>query len=225
MAGQVRFIEDQGRAHMLSSEFMEKLHEGADVLGVELSSSQLESFDLYRQELKKWGRVYNITSRLGDRDILVRHFLDSLFYLQGVPEGTGLSLADAGSGAGFPGIPIAIARPDLRVSLIEPTRKKALFLQNIKRKLNLSLVAVINERVENVEPAAGPFDILVTRALWDAESFMARTRHLTESGTRWILSKGRNYEDELKGLEGSLEIKRTTLPFENLNRWLIILIT
>lgn len=205
--------------------FTEDLKKGAQALGVDLSANQLEAFDIYRQELKKWGRIHNITSRLGDRDILVRHFLDSLFYLQGLPEATGLSLADVGSGGGFPGVPIAIARPDLDISLIEPTSKKALFLGNIIRKLDLPKVVVINERAEDMEKPPLPFDIIVTRALWDAGSLVSRTGHLAKPGARWILSKGRKYRDELKGLGLNYEIKRTSLPFENLNRWLIILIT
>lgn len=195
------------------------------MLKVDLTSAQLVAFDLYRQELKKWGRVYSITSSLEDSDILVRHFLDSLFYLHGLPDAKGLSLADVGSGGGFPGIPIAIARPDLNVTLIEPTGKKFIFLQNVIRKLQLSNVTLINKRVEDIATPQAPFDILVSRALWDAKSFMSRTRHLTKSGSTWILSKGRKYRDELKDLSGRYEIKRTTLPFQNLNRWLIILIT
>jgi 16S rRNA (guanine527-N7)-methyltransferase len=86
-------------------------------------------------ELKKWNRAYNLTGLKTDEDIIVKHFLDSLLYIKALPDRK-LKLADAGTGAGFPGIPIKIIRPEINITLIESSRKKSAFLRHLLRELN-----------------------------------------------------------------------------------------
>ena len=80
----------------------------------------------YLSELKKWNRAYNLTGLAKDEDIIIKHFLDSLLYLKAIPQGA-LQVADIGTGAGFPGIPITIIRPEIEMYLIEPSGKKVRF--------------------------------------------------------------------------------------------------
>lgn len=93
----------------------------------------LEKFIIYLNELKKWNKTYNLTSIEDDVAIIIKHFLDSLLYLCFIPEKQ-LSIADVGSGAGFPGVPIAIVRPDLKITLIEPSWKKVRFFEKHKKQ-------------------------------------------------------------------------------------------
>ncbi len=211
-----------------SLSFKDELKRGAKLLGLNISNNKLNSFDIYRTELQKWGKVYNLTSNLSDSDILTRHFLDSLIYLKGFPEQKNLTVADIGTGAGFPGIPLSIMQSDMTVTLLEPTGKKIIFLNNIVRRLNLKNVRVLQMRAENYKDEydySDVFDVIVSRALFDLTDLVRVTSTMMQPGGRWILSKGRRYLHELKKELGNIEIKRVSIPFENVDRWLIILIT
>ncbi len=208
-----------------SLHFKDELKRGAKQLDLNLAGNQLNSFDVYRTELQKWGKIYNLTSNLSDSGILTRHFLDSLLYLKGFPEQKNLAVADIGTGAGFPGIPLAIVQPDLTITLLEPTGKKVMFLNNIIRCLNLENVRVVQARVEDYQTERGCFDVIVSRALFDLIDLVKVTSMVIRPGGRWILSKGRRYRQELKKAPGNIEIKRLSVPIENVDRWLIILIT
>ncbi|MEW6215889.1 MAG: 16S rRNA (guanine(527)-N(7))-methyltransferase RsmG, partial [Nitrospirota bacterium] len=97
---------------------------------------QLSAFMTYLSELKRWNKAYNLTSLSKDEDIIIKHFLDSLLYLKAIPDGE-IKIADVGSGAGFPGIPLKIIRPEIEMYLIEPSRKKSAFLRHIIRQVGL----------------------------------------------------------------------------------------
>ena len=123
------------------------LSAGAAEIGVRLGTAELDCFAVYQRELLLWNRRINLISERSSREIVVRHFLDSLTPapLLERPEG---SLIDIGSGGGFPGIPLRIALPHLQLSLVEPSRKRSSFLSHIVRLLALGEVQVIRERVE-----------------------------------------------------------------------------
>ncbi len=116
------------------------LRRGTRTLGLDLSPPQLDQFLTYLDLLLKWNRRINLTALRSPDDIITRHFLDSLLLLPHLPE-TG-RLLDIGSGAGFPGLPLKIARPGLSVDLVEATTKKASFLKEAVRRLGLSGVNV-----------------------------------------------------------------------------------
>ncbi len=211
-----------------SLSFKDELKRGAKLLGLNISNNQLNSFDVYRTELQKWGKVYNLTSNLSDSDILTLHFLDSLLYLKGFPKHKNLAVADIGTGAGFPGIPLSIMQSDMTVTLFEPTGKKVIFLNNIVRRLNLKNVQVLQMRAEDYKDEhdySDVFDVIVSRALFDLTDLIRATSTMMQPGGRWILSKGRKYLHEFKKELGNIEIKRVSIPIENVDRWLIILIT
>jgi 16S rRNA (guanine527-N7)-methyltransferase len=117
------------------------LQEGAASLGIPLSPGTLEQFHLYLSELKLWNKRINLTALKTDRDIIVKHFLDSLAVLPFL--GEALSLADLGSGAGFPGLVLKLARPEMAVTLVESREKKASFLEYLVSHLKLTGVEVV----------------------------------------------------------------------------------
>lgn len=208
-----------------SNDFKERLSRGALELGVLLPGGRLPLFDLYRSELQKWGDVHNLTGNLSDHGILVLHFLDSLAFLQAIPEDENIRLADVGSGAGFPGIPLALARPEIEVTLIEPRRKRALFLRHMVRCLDLKNTRVLNCRVEEMPEARGSYDVAVSRAVWSVRTFYEKAAYLLARGGALVAGKGKRYEEEMAGLPIRPAIKSLRLPFDDVDRWLIILIS
>lgn len=195
------------------------LKTGLESLGIGCSDGQITSFLAYLAELKKWSRAYNLTALKSDDDIIVKHFLDSALYLTALPVDA-KSIADIGSGAGFPGVPIAILRPDLRVFLLEPSRKKALFLDHIRTRLMLDSVTIINSRIEDVSDLE--VDIAVTRALFSVDEFITKTAKFFTKGGLLLLNKGPKIWEELKGLDmKNITVTEAVLPFENVTRYLV----
>ena len=203
----------------------ELLKEGLSELGLIPAEEQINAFMIYLSELKKWNKAYNLTGIKKDEDIVIKHFLDSLLYLKAMPTGE-LRVADVGSGAGFPGIPIKIIRPEIHMYLIEPTGKKRLFLSNIIRQLDLKKIEVIEKRIEEVnvnQELALPVDIAVTRALFDIKEFIKRSSHIVKKGGIIILNKGPKVKEELNMLKDvKYEILTIKLPLSDINRHIVI---
>jgi 16S rRNA (guanine527-N7)-methyltransferase len=196
----------------------ELLEKGLHSLGIRPPENSAASFLTYLSELKKWNRAYNLTALKSDGDIVIKHFLDSALFLKAI-EGRGQSVADVGSGAGFPGLPLKILVPSLEVALIEPSRKKASFLRHMIRTLGLKGVAVMETRVEDVR---GEFDIALTRALFRAVEFVKRAGHIVRQGGFFVLGKGPRFEEETKGL-GRVTVITERLPFTEMERHLVII--
>ena len=131
---------------------MEKLAAGARKLGLELTSQQLEQFQVYYQELIDWNRRLNLTAITDYEEVQVKHFLDSLTVALALrqPPFKGMKLIDVGTGAGIPGIPLKLLLPDTNLVLLDATKKKANFLEHIMHKLGLKDVAVVVGRAEEI---------------------------------------------------------------------------
>jgi 16S rRNA (guanine527-N7)-methyltransferase len=125
------------------------LSKNSPQLGIKLNKQQLALFDVYKNELLQWNAKTNLISENSSREIITRHFLDSLSALQFIQK-PAARLIDVGCGAGFPGLPLKIALPSLQVYLLETNRKKVSFLKHIIRLLNLSQAFVFHDRVENI---------------------------------------------------------------------------
>lgn len=175
----------------------ELLDNGVQEIGFPCSKKEISSFMTFLSELKKWNKTYNLTALKTDNDIIIKHFLDSILYLKAFPEGR-LKIADAGSGAGFPGIPIKIIRPDMNVALIESSRKKATFLRHIVRLLELTEISVIEDRIENLrDEHKNSFDIVVSRATFKIKDFVETARPYIKTNGLLVLSKGPKLKEEL----------------------------
>ena len=131
---------------------MQLLAQGAPDLGVFLDSAQLDQFETYYRELADWNGRMNLTSIIDCSEVQVKHFLDSLTLLPalGGPLPPGARVVDVGAGAGFPGLPLKLVRPDLGLTLVESTGKKAAFLQHVVDVLNLEGVEVLTGRAETL---------------------------------------------------------------------------
>ncbi len=189
----------------MAEDFLDILTAGLQELGIEPDKDILNKYALYHRELRTWSKAYNITGLKDDRAMAIRLFLDSLLYLQVFPAPPGvrtghLRVLDVGSGGGFPGVVLKIARPALSVSLMEPSWKKAGFLRHICNKLRLTDIAVIQGTLQEHAKSAGGevYDIIVTRALFRTYDFIRKTEKILSSGGVLILSKGPTYCEEIK---------------------------
>lgn len=174
-----------------------ELRSGADRFGLALTGEAEAGLLAYLALMAKWNRTYNLTGVRDQETMVSRHLLDSLAVL---PRLDGIaSLADLGSGAGLPGIPLAIVRPDLRVTLIESSQKKASFLQQAKISLKLENVSIHCGRSEAFKPDS-LFDAVIARALSDLAGFVRQGGHLLAPGGRLLAMKAALAQEEIDRL-------------------------
>ena len=179
-----------------------QLAAGIAALGLDLPPDGEARLLAYLALLDKWNRVYNLTAVREPERMVSHHLLDSL---TAVPYFIGPAVLDVGSGGGLPGIPLAIARPDLQVTLIDSIAKKTAFLLQAKAELGLANLAVATGRVEDFRPETG-FDVITSRAFSDLKEFVTLTRHLLKPGGRWLAMKGLYPNEELALLPNDVKV-------------------
>jgi 16S rRNA (guanine527-N7)-methyltransferase len=146
---------------------MEDLQNIARLLGIEISQKELGQFDIYLKELSEWNERTNLTAIKERSEVITKHFIDSLTLLQAIPAES-RSFADIGSGAGFPGLPLKIMRPDLEMTLIEATSKKVEFLSHMIETLGLAGIQAVHGRAEEfaqMQEYREQFDMAAARAV------------------------------------------------------------
>ena len=177
---------------------------GVAELGLTLSHKQVADLNTFLQELGRWNRVHNLTSVEGEQASIDLHLIDSIAILPIMREflpTTQVQIADLGSGGGLPAIPIAIAEPNWRISLIEAVRKKTAFLQNVKGKLGLSNASIYSDRVEQVaiqEP--GKYDAVISRAFTSLDRFLDLAEPFLKPGGLVFAMKARRADEELSAI-------------------------
>ena len=181
----------------------EQLERGLAAMGVDLPSAPRERLLAYLALLYKWNRTYSLTALKEQDRAVSHHLLDSLSILPFVPGGR---LLDVGSGGGTPGIPLAIARPDLSVTLLDSHSKKAAFLRQAAIELDLPNVSVHGGRVEQYHPADG-FAAIVSRAFAELADFATLSRHLLTTDGVWLAMKGVRPDGEIVRLPGGVRVE------------------
>jgi 16S rRNA (guanine527-N7)-methyltransferase len=199
------------------------LHRGLPDLDVAAFSPSQESALLsYLALLQRWNRSYNLTAINDPLEMVVRHVLDSIAVLPWVKGGR---LLDAGSGAGLPGIPLAIARPALQATLLDSSGKKIRFLNHVRRELALENIQPVQARLESYVPDS-PHDIIISRAFSDLAAFACAARHLATAPTRLLAMKGRYPDSELDEVPDWVQVEsvqKLEVPGLQADRHLVIM--
>ena len=189
-------------------------------LGLNVPDSAQQKLLAFRDLLLKWNKTYNLTALRDPARAISHHLLDSLAILPQLDVG---NLLDVGSGGGLPGIPLAIARPELQVCMVDTVQKKTTFLQQAVIELGLKNVTVNHARVEEMQ---GQYAQITSRAFAELGLFVSLTRHLLAPNGRWLAMKGIRPDDELKALPADIMVEAIiplTVPGLGAERHLIIL--
>lgn len=178
------------------------LQQGCKALGLEPDCARRELLLAYLALLEKWNGAYNLTSVCDPREMVIRHLLDSLAVSPWLRE---RRLIDVGSGAGLPGIPLAICAPQRQFHLLDSNGKKTRFLFHVKTALGLDNIEVHRARVESFRPAQ-PYDAVLSRAFASLQEIATCCRHLLAPGGRLLAMKGHYPAQELASVAGQCEI-------------------
>lgn len=203
---------------------VESLATGTAALGFAFPQATQARLLQYLALIRKWNQVHNLTAVREPEIMLTRHLLDSLAIL---PHIAGPRIVDVGSGAGLPGIPLALVRPDWQVVLLESNHKKAVFLQQVRIELQLENVEVAAERAESFHPEA-KFNTVISRAFSDLTDFIQLAGHLcaAEDSSRLVAMKGAYPHEELAQIPPQFVVEKTlsvTVPGLEAERHLVML--
>jgi 16S rRNA (guanine527-N7)-methyltransferase len=200
----------------------QRLHLGITALGLNLPGGAETRLLQYLQLLAKWNQTYNLTAVRDPQEMVTRHLLDSLVIL---PYLQGPRVLDIGTGAGLPGIPLAISRPDLSFTLLDANAKKTRFIIQAIGELGLKNVEVVQSRVENYRPGQ-KFDTLVSRAFASIADMLAGARHLCAPHGRFLAMKGVHPEEELAAVPADYvtEVVALQVPGLEAERRLVIVV-
>jgi 16S rRNA (guanine527-N7)-methyltransferase len=190
---------------------MEQLVDGAQqLLGLRLTQRQRQAFQLYQNELVTWNTRFNLTAITDSEGVQIRHFLDSLSCLRAIGDPPhGSSLVDIGSGAGFPGLPLKIIHPGLRLTLVEATAKKTDFLQNMVDTLELRDVTVVHARAEELgqDPLHREiYDWVTARAVAAMPTLVEYMLPLCRLGGQCLAQKGEDAAAEVSSAEMAITL-------------------
>ena len=207
------------------------LNKGIKDAKLDISEQTQQKLLAYLALMQKWNKVHNLTAVRDADEMVVLHLLDSLVVL---PFIDGKALLDVGSGAGLPGIPLAICLPELKVTVIDSNNKKVSFMRQAKAELGIDNLEVLGGRVEEITPNH-KFDMVISRAFSDLDLFISLTHQLCDAQGKWLAMKGVYPEAELAELEKNTGITASKteelkvpglaaqrhlvfLPFKNIDR-------
>lgn len=203
------------------------LEQGAGELCITLSPVQIEKFFSYFDLIKKWNKKINLTSITDDNEIVVKHFLDSLTVSDLIKDGS--NVLDIGTGAGFPGIPLAIVRESLKFTVLDSKEKKIFFINEVIRELEIQNVKTAASRAEdsNNTISRSHFDYVITRAVGDIDVVLNMSAPYIKASGKIVLMRGKEGKFEWKSYENRnfelLELKELKLPGTDFMRVLLLL--
>ncbi|MBN1176880.1 MAG: 16S rRNA (guanine(527)-N(7))-methyltransferase RsmG [Dehalococcoidales bacterium] len=213
---------------------MDILKSGAQKLGINLTSTQLERFEVYYRELVDWNQRMNLTGITSYEEVQVIHFLDSLTIIQAIDKEQNLAVIDVGTGAGLPGIPLKIVLPDIKLTLLEATAKKTRFLSHIVNMIGLDDVQIVTGRAEEVGHNAEyreRYNLVLSRAVAPLPALVELTLPLCVVGGNFIAQKKGDIIREMErarkvvSLMGGIykEVKSVSLEESGDRRYLIVI--
>ena len=179
-----------------------RLQRGCDALGLQCDAGQRQQLLAYLQLLHKWNAAYNLTAVRDPEQMVTRHLLDSLAVAPYLPAGNAI---DVGTGAGLPGVPLAIVFPQRQFALLDSNGKKTRFLFQVKTALSLDNMQVHHQRVESFQPS-GSYDVVLSRAYASLRDMVSSCRHLLAPGGRFLAMKGSLDPGELDQVAASCEV-------------------
>lgn len=213
------------------------LIDGAQKMGINLHKEQIKKFSRFLELLAQWNQKINLTSLKTPREIIIKHFLDSINCIKVINkyiDTERISVIDVGAGAGFPGMPIKIICPSIRLSLLEARKKKTVFLKKIIGEMNFQQVEILNGRAETFGKDADHrerYDVAISRAVARLNILSEYCLPLIRLGGFFIAQKGRSYKEEtekslktVQVLGGELiGVENVRIPFINQERYLLVI--
>jgi len=213
------------------------LIDGCQKMGININNEQIRKFSRYLELLVQWKQKINLTSLKTPREIIIKHFLDSISCIKIINkyiDTEGISVIDVGAGAGFPGMPIKIICPSIRLSLLEARKKKTIFLQKVTEEMNFQQVKILNSRAETLGKSIDyreKYDIAVSRAVAHLSVLSEYCLPLVRGGGLFIAQKGRSYKEEtekslktIRFLGGELiGVENVRIPFIDQERHLLLI--
>lgn len=194
-----------------------QLEGGMDNLGFEIMPENIDKLLIYKDLLLKWNKSINLTS-IKNKEIVTHHFLDCLAVIPFIKSS---SLLDVGTGAGLPGIVIAIIKPDIKISLIDKVGKKITFIKRVLAELDIKNVQTHHSRVE-LMTSEEKYDGIISRAFSNMGDFVQITKHLLKKQGVWYGMKSKKIlNDEMKGIDNSWTLESLDVPFLKAERYLV----
>jgi 16S rRNA (guanine527-N7)-methyltransferase len=198
------------------------LIDAAGSFGLQLTAASADRLLKLIDELLRWNRTYNLTAITERNEMITHHLLDSLS-VQSALHGT--SVADVGTGAGFPGLPLAVVEPERRFTLIDSNNKKVRFVSHAAHLLGLANVTAVHSRSESFKVAA-PFDTVIARAFAALPELLKLVAPLCGPSTRVLAMKGKRPDEEIAGVPSAwrvVEVRALQIPGLNAERHLVTL--
>lgn len=187
--------------------FFEKMQEKSKELGVRFLVEQTEQFFEYMNLLIEWNEKMNLTAITEPEEIILKHFIDSITILKEIEDGS--KVVDVGTGAGFPGIPLSIMNPTLKITLVDSLNKRLIFLEEVVNKLNLKNIEIVHARAEEFgqnKKYRENFDISTSRAVANLSTLSEYLIPLVKVGGKVISMKASEAQDEINEAKKAIEV-------------------
>ncbi len=217
---------------MEKKRFEEEMSKKSKILGVRFSVEQIEQFYKYMNLLIEWNEKMNLTAITEPKEIILKHFIDSLTILKYIDDNS--KLVDVGTGAGFPGVPLSIMNPTLKITLVDSLNKRLIFLQEVVKELNLKNIEIVHARAEEFGQNKNyreKFDIATSRAVANLATLSEYLVPLVKIGGKIISMKASNAKEEINDAQKAIEvlggkiekIEEFDLPESDIGRTIIII--